>query len=92
MLGDVISSLQGLDRGDLEIGAPSDEEFDIDDIPDDATDVFRVMPRKNQWDGRLKAIGWIKFNICKKHDMKIRFYLPSLDTGIIENGPDGLVL
>ena len=46
MLGDVISSLEGLDRGDLEIGDPSDEEFDIDDIPDDATDVFRVTPRK----------------------------------------------
>jgi hypothetical protein len=60
VLGDVISSLEGLDRGDLEIGDPSDDEFDIDDIPDEATDVFRVTP--------------------------------SLDTGIIENGPDGFVL
>ena len=57
VLGDVISSLEGLDRGDLEIGEPSDEEFDIDDIPDDATDVFRVTPRKNQLDGILKVIG-----------------------------------
>ena len=46
MLGDVISSLEGLERGDLEIGDPSEDEFDIDDIPDDATDVFRVTPRK----------------------------------------------
>ena len=29
---------------------------------------------------------------CENHDMNIRFYLPSLDTGIIENGPDGFVL
>ena len=47
MLGDVISSLEGLARGDLEIGEPSDDEFDIDDIPDDARDVFRVTPMKN---------------------------------------------
>ena len=30
--------------------------------------------------------------ICENHDIKIKFYLPSLDTGIIENGPDGFVL
>ena len=30
--------------------------------------------------------------LYENHDMKIRFYLPSLDTGIIENGPDGFVL
>ena len=46
-----------------------------------------------------KLIGWhierYRLNhiyICEIHDMKIRFYLPSLDTGIIENGPDGFVL
>ena len=30
--------------------------------------------------------------LCENHDIKIKFYLPSLDTGIIENGPDGFVL
>ena len=91
MLGDVISSLEGLDRGDLEIGDPSEEEFDIDDIPDDATDVFRVTPRKLMG-LHIKGYRLNQKILCENHDIKIKFYLPSLDTGIIENGPDGFVL
>ena len=37
----VISSREGLERGDRDIGDPLDEDVDIDDIPEDATDVFR---------------------------------------------------
>ena len=36
-----MSSRVGLERGDRDIGEPSEEDVDIDDIPEDATDVFR---------------------------------------------------
>ena len=38
---DDMSSRVGLERGDRDIGEPSDEDVDIDDIPEEATDVFR---------------------------------------------------
>jgi hypothetical protein len=40
-LFDIISSLEGLERGDPDIGDPVDEEFDIEDIPEEATDTLR---------------------------------------------------
>ena len=41
LLLEVISSLEGLERGDLDIGDPVDEEFEMEDIPEEATDVLR---------------------------------------------------
>ena len=38
---DIISSREGLDRGDRDIGDPVEEELDIEDIPEEATDVLR---------------------------------------------------
>ena len=38
---DIVSSREGLDRGDRDIGDPVEEELDIEDIPDEATDVLR---------------------------------------------------
>ena len=35
------SSRVGLERGDRDMGDPSEDDPDIDDIPEDATDVFR---------------------------------------------------
>ena len=35
-----MSSRVGLERGDRDIGDPSDDDAEIDDIPDEATDVF----------------------------------------------------
>ena len=35
-----MSSRVGLERGDREIGDPSYDDAEIDDIPDEATDVF----------------------------------------------------
>ena len=37
---DDMSSRVGLERGDRDIGEPSEEDVDMDDIPEDATDVF----------------------------------------------------
>lgn len=37
----IISSRVGLERGDRNVGDPVDEELDIEDIPEDATDVLR---------------------------------------------------
>ena len=36
-----MSSRVGLERGDRDIGEPSEEDVEMEDIPEDATDVFR---------------------------------------------------
>lgn len=45
---DVVSSLEGLDLGDRDIGDPVEEEFDIEDIPEEATDVLRDESKNEQ--------------------------------------------
>ena len=56
-----MSSRVGLERGDRDIGDPSEDDAEIDDIPEEATDVFLADSSK-QNSNLIKIITKSEYN------------------------------
>ena len=87
-----ISSREGLERGDRDIGDPLDEEVDMDDIPEDATDVFRDDSLRYKEDYKCYSEKMNKYDVWLYWKIYWGYYvyqlfIPLFIKGIIEKGP-----